>query len=176
MKTLVFDTETTDLIKNKMQPLDKQPRIIEFFGISLDLEGNELYQYHFMFNPGFEISETVKNITNITNEMLADKPNFGDHAEEIKAIIEKHDEVVAHNLSYDKAIVDFEMKRYGFEVEWPDLLCTVEATEHLKGFRLNLNALHELLFGEGFSGAHRAENDVRALANCFRELRTSGSV
>ena len=176
MKTLVFDTETTDLIKNKLQPLDKQPFIIEFFGLSLDLEGNELCEYHFMFNPGFDISESVTSITKITNEMLVGKPKFGDHALEIKKIIEFHDEVVAHNLSYDKSIVDFEMKRAGLEVEWPDLVCTVEATEHIKGFRLNLNALHELLFGEGFTGAHRAENDVRALANCFRELRTTGSV
>lgn len=176
MKTLVFDTETTDLIKNKLQPLDRQPHIIEFFGVSLDLEGNELYTYHFMFDPGFKISDEVTRITNITPEMLVGKPKFKEHAEEIKAIIEKHDEVVAHNLSYDKSMIDFEMKRAGLEVEWPDLVCTVEATEHVKGFRLNLNALHELLFGEGFTGAHRAENDVRALANCFRELRTSGSV
>jgi len=176
MKTLVFDTETTDLIKNKLQSLDKQPHIIELFGVSLDLEGNELDHYHFMFDPGFVISDEIIRITGITPDMLAGKPKFKQHAEEIKRIIEFHDEVVAHNLSYDRAVVDFEMKRAGIEVEWPELICTVEATEHIKGFRLNLNGLHELLFGEPFAGAHRAENDVRALANCFRELRTTGNV
>jgi DNA polymerase III epsilon subunit-like protein len=176
MKTLVFDTETTNLIKNKLQHLDKQPHIIEFFGVSLDLEGNELESYHFMFDPGFKISEEVTRITTITPQMLEGKPKFNEHAAEIKRIIELHDEVVAHNLSYDKAVVDFEMKRAGLAVDWPELVCTVESTEHIKGFRLNLNALHELLFGEGFAGAHRAEADVAALANCFRELRSTGSI
>jgi DNA polymerase III epsilon subunit-like protein len=92
----------------------------------------------------------------------------------LKKFIEGHDEVVAHNLSYDKSMVDCEMKRAGLTVDWPELICTVEATEHIKGHRLNLTSLHELLMGEAFSGAHRAEADVRALANCFRALRETG--
>jgi DNA polymerase III epsilon subunit-like protein len=176
MNTLVFDTETTDLIKNKLLPLDRQPHIIEFFGLSLDPEGNELGTYHFLFKPPVKLNDDVKRITGIDDTMLVDAPVFAAHAQDIKAIIEKHDEVVAHNLSYDMGVVDFEMKRCGLSVEWPIPTCTVEGTEHLKGFRLNLSALHELLFGEKFEGAHRAENDVRALANCFRQLRSIGEI
>ena len=176
MITLVFDTETTDLIKNKLLPLERQPHIIEFFGITLDPEGNQLDQYHYLFKPPMKLSEDVKRITNITDEMLADAPPFASAAETIKELIEKHDEVVAHNLSYDMGVVDFEMKRCGLTIEWPIPTCTVEGTEHLKGFRLNLGALHELLFGEKFDGAHRAENDVMALANCFRQLRSMGEI
>jgi len=176
MISLVFDTETTDLIKNKLAPLDRQPYVIEFFAVALDIEGNELASHHFLFDPGIPISEEVTRITGIKSEDVKGKPRFASAAEEIKKIIEKHDEVVAHNLSYDKTVIDFEMRRCGLEVEWPILTCTVEATEHLKGFRLNLNALHEHLFGEGFENAHRAETDVRALADCFRELRYSGMI
>lgn len=176
MNTLVFDTETTDLIKNKLLPLDRQPHIIEFFGLSLDPEGNEIGTYHFLFKPPVKLSDDVKRITNINDEMLADAPPFAAHAQEIKDIIEKHDEVVAHNLSYDMGVVDFEMRRAGLSIIWPIPTCTVEGTEHLKGFRLNLSALHELLFGEKFEGAHRAENDVMALANCFRQLRSIGEI
>jgi DNA polymerase III epsilon subunit-like protein len=176
MRTLIFDTETTDLIKNKLLPLDRQPHIIEFFGLSVDTEGNECNSLGHLFDPGIPIGDVTTRITGIKPEDLRGKPRFSVHAEELKKFIEGHDEVVAHNLSYDKSMVDFEMKRAGLTVEWPELICTVEATEHIKGHRLNLTSLHELLMGEAFSGAHRAEADVRALANCFRALRETGVV
>jgi DNA polymerase III epsilon subunit-like protein len=176
VRTLIFDTETTDLIKNKLQPLERQPHIIEFFGLSMDAEGHECNSLGQLFDPGIPLSDVTQRITGIKPEDLRGKPNFAANAAEIKKFIEGHDEVVAHNLSYDKAMVDFEMKRAGIEVEWPELICTVEATEHIKGYRLNLTSLHELLMGEAFSGAHRAEADVRALANCFRALRETGVV
>lgn len=176
MTTFVFDTETTNLIANSMQPLEKQPFIIELFGITLDDEGNELARFHQIFDPGIKIPAKVTEITGLTDKDVAGKPKFIAHAHEIKQLIESHDEVVAHNLSYDRSMVNFEMKRSGLTVDWPALICTVEATEHIKGFRLNLNALHELLFGEGFTNAHRAENDVLALARCFNELRRTGAV
>ncbi len=56
------------------------------------------------------------------------------------------------------------------------LICTVESTEHIKGFRLTLTKLHEHLFGEAFPSAHRAENDVRPLTRCFIELYNRGII
>lgn len=170
MKTLLFDTETTGLVKNRLVPLARQPKIVELFGLSLEdeIESVEINQ---LFNPGYALDKDVTRITNITDEMLSSAPAFSEKAETIKNSIERHDEVVAHNLSFDKTMVDLEMERAGLKIKWPRLICTVEATEHLKGYRLNLNALHHFLFGEEFTGAHRAENDVRAMAKCFVELR-----
>ena len=91
-------------------------------------------------------------------------------------MIEGADEVVAHNLAFDKAMLDFEFMRLDTELKWPAMICTVEATRHLKGHRLNLMALYEMLFSERFTEAHRAENDVRALARCFLKLRENGAV
>jgi DNA polymerase III epsilon subunit-like protein len=108
--------------------------------------------------------------------MLADAPKFSEKAEELKALIESHDEVIAHNATFDMTMVDNEMKRCGLTVNWPTVICTVEATEFMKGHRLKLANLHELLFGEVFLGAHRAENDVRALARCLLQLRAMGVV
>lgn len=176
MRTLIFDTETTDLIKNKLLPLERQPHVIEFFGISVDMYGHECNSFGQLFDPGVPLTDVITRITGIKPDDLRGMPKFSVHAAEIKKFIEGHDEVVAHNLSYDKSMIDFEMKRAGLTVEWPELICTVEATEHIKGHRLNLTALHELLMGEPFSGAHRAEADVRALANCFRALRETGVV
>ena len=176
MRTLVLDTETTALIKNKLQPLDRQPRIIEFFALSLDSAGEELDTFSYLFNPGIKIDEKITEITGIKQEMLDDQKPFSSIAQHILEVIEVHDEIVAHNMSYDKAVIDFEMKRLGKKVRWPELICTIESTEYMKGHRMNLSSLHEFLFGEPFENAHRAENDVRATAKCFLELRKMGVV
>jgi len=176
MRTLVLDTETTALIKNKLQPLDRQPRIIEFFALSLDSAGEELDTFSYLFNPGIKIEDKITEITGIKQEMLDDQKPFSSIAQHILEVIEVHDEIVAHNMSYDKAVIDFEMKRLGKKVRWPELICTIESTEYMKGHRMNLRSLHEFLFGEPFENAHRAENDVRATAKCFLELRKMGVV
>lgn len=175
MKILIFDTETTGLPKSKLVPLDRQPQIIELFAISYEDE-KEISTFDAMFNPGKPLDKKITQITGISDEMLTDKPAFSERAEEIKALIEDHELVVAHNLSFDMAMVNFEINRCNKAVAWPRPLCTVEATIHIKGHRLNLNALHNHLFGEDFTGAHRAETDVRALARCFFELRKTGVV
>ena len=176
MRTLVLDTETTALIKNKLQPLDRQPRIIEFFALSIDSAGDELESFNYLFNPGMKLEAKTTEITGITDEMLANQKPFRSIAQHILELIEVHDEIVAHNMSYDKAVIDFEMKRLGKKIRWPDLICTVESTEYMKGHRMNLATLHEFLFGEPFAGAHRAENDVRATTRCFLQLREMGVV
>jgi len=174
MKTLIFDTETTGLPKNSIQPLDRQPRIIEFFGLSYDSELESTSSVHFLFNPGIKLDKKIIEITHITDDMLKDKPFFKSKSDYLVKLIEDHDEVVAHNAAFDMAMVDFEMKRLHKEILWPKAICTVESTEYLKGHRIKLMDLHETLFGEKFNDAHRAENDVMALFRCFKQLRSMG--
>lgn len=173
MKLLMFDTETTDLIKNIARRQEIQPRIIEFFGLSLEQNGKEFKEtgtYHSLFNPGIPISDIVTKITGITDERVRNSPRFMTKAEEIINLITSHDVVVAHNLSYDQTVVDIELKRINKSVNWPQGMCTVEQTEWIKGHRLSLTDLHTHLFGEAFENAHAAENDVRAMARCFIKL------
>lgn len=176
MNYLVFDTETTDLIKNMLMPLDRQPHIIEFFGLTLNNELEEKDSFHSLFNNGKKLGMDTVRITGITDEILKDAPKFKDKAVDLKHYIESHDYAIAHNATFDRDVVDVEMKRIGMEIEWPKLICTVEATEYIKGHRLRLADLHEVLFGEKFEGAHRAENDVRALARCAKELIKTGII
>jgi DNA polymerase III epsilon subunit-like protein len=174
---LVFDTETTALVANSAQPLHKQPQIIEFFGLFLNDDFEEAGTIHQLFHPGKPLPAEVVKITSITDDMLKGAPSFAIGHEPVIAAIERSHTVVAHNLSYDMSVVNFEMERLKKKVVWPhNRVCTVEATEHMKGFRLNLGALHSELFGESFTGAHRAENDVRALARCFVELARRGEI
>lgn len=167
----LFDTETTGLLDSHLIPLAKQPHIIEFYGCLADLSTGEIIgEIDHLIKPPVPISEEITRITGLTDEALKDSPPFAAVAGRIRAAIEDAPRVVAHNLSYDREMIDIEFERLEQKVKWPRLLCTVEATLHLKGFRLNLTGLHEHLFGEGFPSAHRARNDVQALLRCACEL------
>jgi DNA polymerase III epsilon subunit-like protein len=177
LNTLLFDTETTGLIANSLQRLEKQPHIIEFYGCLIDDNGTAIEEIEFLCNPGIPIPLKVTQITGFTDRDVKDLPKIDVYFDKMKVLIEKADAVVAHNLGYDRPLVDFEAKRLGKEIKWPPLqLCTVEQTEHLKGYRLSLTALHELLFNQPFNGAHRAKEDVSALIRCYVELKKKGEL
>jgi DNA polymerase III alpha subunit (gram-positive type) len=178
MRAFVFDTETSGLIDTHRIPLKKQPEIIEFYGATVNPESGEIFgEIDQLIKPAKEISEEITRITHITNDMLKDAPAFGFVADKIKAAIEEADCVIAHNLSYDMEITDIEFERIGGKIAWPKRrICTVEQTIHLKGHRLNLMGLHELLFKSRFEEAHRARNDVEALIRCVVELFRRGEL
>ena len=178
MKAFIFDTETTGLVKNSLVPLEQQPRIIEFFGHTVDSStGEVISEIEFFCDPGIEIEPVITRITGIKPEDLKGQKPFSHHARQVAGMIGAADAVVAHNLSFDMALVSFEMERGKEALTWPErLICTVEQTEWMKSHRLNLSSLHEELFGEAFSGAHRARVDVAALTRCFLELCKRGDM
>jgi len=174
--SLIYDTETSGLLGASLLPDNKQPKVIEFYGCLLE-DGKKVDEVEFFANPGFKLEQKIVSITAITDAMLANEKPFAAYESQVWGIIKRADEVVAHNLSFDIAIVDAEFARLGQSVPWPaGRICTVEATEWIKGYRLSLGALHEHLFGEKFAGAHRARVDVEALTRCFLELRRLGYV
>jgi DNA polymerase III epsilon subunit-like protein len=178
MIAYLFDTETSGLLDNHSIPLDKLPEVIEFYGAAINLSTGELTrEINTLIKPKKPVSEEITRITSITNEMLADAPVFREVAGSIKSALEMTPCVIAHNLSFDMEMIETEFERLGEKIAWPARrLCTVEATIHLKGFRLRLNDMHELLFNERFAEAHRAKNDVMALKRCCEELFKRGEI
>jgi DNA polymerase III subunit epsilon len=177
MIALLCDTETSDLIANRSKKLERQPHMIEFYGCLHNLASNEpLGEFETLIKPPIKISATTTKITKITPEMLEDAPPFADVADRIADMISAAPLVIAHNASFDQEMIDIEFERLGRKITWPKLLCTVEATVHLKGFRLSLTALHEMLFGKTFPEAHRAKQDVEALTRCCVELHKRGEI
>lgn len=176
MKGFLFDTETTGLVKNSLVALDQQPRVIEFFGHLVDSgSGEVLEEIEFFCDPGVPLDHVITKITGIKPEQIAGQPPFKTHAGRIASAIGNADAVVAHNLSFDMALVSMEFKRCDQPLTWPRRkICTVEETEWLRSHRLNLNMLHEELFGKPFSGAHRARTDVEAMTRCWLELCKRG--
>jgi DNA polymerase III alpha subunit (gram-positive type) len=165
---VVFDTETTDLIHNKTLRLARQPYVIEFYAEEIDLDTGEVKQeFEALFRPPFALHKDTIKLTGITDEMLVDKGAF-----DLAAIrfLESADLLIAHNLSFDKDMIEVEALRLGHNMKWPFGLCTVEQTIGIKGTRLKLEQLYKELFNETFK-AHRARNDVKALSRCAVELR-----
>jgi len=174
MKVFAFDTETTGLIENMTIKEDKLPEIIEFFGCYVDLSSGQVEdEIEFLIKPKGSLNLQETKLV-ITEEMLADKAPFAAHAEMIKGFIEAAPIVIGHNVSFDKEMVDVEMKRIGMSVKWPRSLCTVEQTAYMKGFRLSLTNLHQLLFETTFVDAHRAKADTMATVRCACELYKRG--
>jgi len=177
MRALIFDTETTGLISNRTVRLDRQPHIIEFYGCIADLKTGEIErELDILIKPPVEISAEITKITTITNDLVRDSLPFSAHAADIKSLIESAPLVIAHNMAFDREMVEIEMERAGLTVAWPQILCTVEQTLHMRGFRLTLSALHERLLGAPFSGAHRAKVDVAALLRCCVKLHEKGDL
>lgn len=177
MLDLIFDTETTGLIDNTLKPLDKQPHVIEFYGMLVDRDTFEIKsELDLLIKPPIPITAEITKITTITNEMVVDSPTMSEVYIQISDIMNHADRWVAHNLAYDLQIMKFEAQRLGKTLTAPQLLCTVEQTEFIKGYRLSLNELHEYLFGEPFKGAHRAKVDVQALYRCYVELIKRGDI
>src|ERR1700722_6271238 len=107
MRTLLFDTETDGLSKNSMVRLEKQPSVIEFFGMTLEEPSmEEVGHWHSLFNHVKPLEDIIVKITKINNAMLADAPMFRTKAPELKAYIENHDRVVGHNLTFDIDRID----------------------------------------------------------------------
>ncbi len=176
---IVFDTETTGLIKNSLQPLAQQPRIIEVAAIRLRPETmEEVGRITFRCNPqGMAIDPDAEKGHGISAEMLKAEPPFIANLGKLADFFLGARTLVAHNLPFDRDMLMMELERLDARCRfpWPPVhLCTVEATMGLKGYRLNLAALYEHVTGAKMSDkyrAHRAIDDVEALVEIVRALK-----
>lgn len=173
---LIFDTETTGLVNEATSDLAQQPHVIEFAGVHIDQGGEIVAEMSMLFKPPIpKLPDIITKITGITDETLADKLPF--NCEAVQRFVNAADvsTAVAHNFAFDKAMLGFEFARQNQTIEWPKRkICTVEASVAVKGRRMKLGDLHREFFGEGIVGAHRALNDVKALARIVHFMRMKG--
>ena len=174
---LIFDTETTGLIENMTTRFDKQPEVVEFCGIHINEKGKVLEEMDQLIKPSIPITEEITRLNGIDNDMLKDKLYFVGYAAAIRDMIERASMVIAHNAAFDCDMLNLEFKKLKMTpIAWPRIICTVEQTLHIKGYRLTLSDLHEYLFKKKFEGAHRARADVEALARCVVALKKRGEL
>jgi len=173
---IVFDLETTDLMKPGVSPKDQQPHIIEFAAIRLDPETlEELDSLEFLVNPGIPIPEEAKKITGISDDMVKKQPPFVAYYRQLCDFFLGAGTMVAHNAPFDTAVLVVELERIGKQYLFPyapQRLCTVEMTSHITGKPLKLHKLYEHAFGkEPKPTRHRAMGDVEILVDVVRWMR-----
>jgi DNA polymerase III epsilon subunit-like protein len=114
---VVFDVETTGFPMDydaKASDVDNWPRITQFAWLVLDEDFNLINEEsHYIKIPAdVDIQKGAERVTGITKDFL------NEHGKEIEPILEKFynhvrevDNVVAHNLSFDKKVVESEYFR-----------------------------------------------------------------
>jgi len=180
MITIIFDSETTGLLKPKASPLGGQPSIIELYCLKIEEEvqhGERTFrvigEFDELFKPPHLVSAEITRITGIDNNMLEGKRSFSSAYPELIQFFHGCHRMVAHNIAFDRGMLVNELRRVNkeFHFPWPPShICTVEKTMHIEQRRLNLQKLHNYLFGHDFQGAHRAKADVLPLYKCYKEL------
>lgn len=177
MTYLLLDTETTKLTEVSAAPLDQQPRILELAAVKLDDDLAEVGRVEFLVNPGGPLSEDTLKITRVPVDRLPSERPFASRVRELADFFLGAGTLVGHNLDYDRTVLLYELQRADVltRFPWPPRhVCTVEASAHLRGYRLKLGDLHELATGARHAEAHRAMADVEALARVFRWLKKEG--
>jgi len=100
---VVLDFETTGLSPQYGD------RAIEIGAVLVE-GGTIVARFQKLMNPGFRISSFIEGYTGITNEMLKGEACCEEVMAEFSAFIDGHN-IVAHNASFDKRFLDFELKR-----------------------------------------------------------------
>ncbi len=103
-KCIVLDFETTGLSPG-------MDRAIEVAAVLLE-NGQVKDRFQSLMNPGKKVSGFIESYTSISNEMLASAPKNEKVIRELVSFVGKLP-LVAHNASFDKRFLDYEVSRAG---------------------------------------------------------------
>lgn len=179
MSIIIFDTETTGLIKPEINSLKEQPYITEIHCTKLNDNLDIIDEFDSLLKPGIPIPKFLEDKIGITNEMVKDAKSFADIYLPLAEFFQGATRVVAHNLPFDRSMLANELMRIEkvLQFPWPiEHICTVEKSMYLEQRRINLTKLHTYATGKEFDGAHRAINDVHALVLCYKWLVEEGKI
>ena len=135
IREIVLDTETTGL-----DPLEGH-KIIEIAAIELIDHIQTEEKFHFYLNPEREIPEASQKIHNISNEMVKDKPKFGEIYKNFLDFI-KGDSLVIHNAEFDLKFLNYELNKIGIDDIQNEIVDTLKiARSKYPGSSVSLDAL-----------------------------------
>ncbi|MDD7362972.1 MAG: PolC-type DNA polymerase III [Peptoniphilus sp.] len=156
---VVFDLETTGFSP-------RYDEITEIGAVKIK-EGRIIDRFSTFVNPERPIPQKVSELTNITDEMVADAETIGEVLPKFEAFV-GDSILVAHNASFDSRFIEF---RRGEKAKYPtiDTLLLSQCLDlKVKNFKLGTLAKR---FGISLQGAHRAVNDAEATAELFLHLQ-----
>ena len=122
-----------------------------------------------LVNPGIPIPPFIKNLTGISDEMVAIAPTFEEIAGELERFT-ANAIFVAHNVNFDYSFIKEEFRRIGRDFK-RKTLCTVQLS------RSSFPGLASYSLGKitkeldiTLEGAHRAEADAQATVKLFEKI------
>ena len=104
MRQIVLDTETTGLEATRGH------RVIEIGCVELINRRASGKHFHHYLNPEREVDEGARAIHGMSLKDLADKPRFGEVADELMQFVQGA-ELIIHNASFDVGFLDAEFAR-----------------------------------------------------------------
>lgn len=169
---LIWDTETTGLTLHPAAALHKQPRLIEFGGVLMNLEtGAVERELSWLVHPGELVSAEITKITGITNDALVGKENFAYWAAPLAEVFRSARSMVCHNTPFDKAVLAGELLRLGEKnFPWPKAeFCTMSMYTPEWGRNPKLKELYAEKMGKPLAQTHRALDDVKAMVDIIQK-------
>lgn len=154
---VVLDFETTGLSP------DYGDRAIEIGAVLLE-QGVIVARFQKLMYPGFRVSRFIEGYTGITNAMLKGQPGCEEVMAEFSEFIADHN-MVAHNASFDRRFLDFELKRANRVYEG-DFCCSLLVSRRIyqdsPNHKLQTLVSHAAIPMSG--GFHRALADAEMTA------------
>lgn len=125
--------------------------------------------YTTLINPNIPIPTFVQSLTGITNEMVANAPQFTTVAPTIYNLL-KDRIFTAHNVNFDYSFIKHHLAQAGFDLDVPKL-CTIRAARKIfPGFlKYGLGSICRELNIQ-INNRHRAEGDATATAILLTKL------
>lgn len=172
MRQIILDTETTGL------SWERGNRVVEIGCVEYIERRPSGRTFHVYLKPDCDFEQGAQEVTGLTLEFLADKPEFAQVAEEFLAFIDGA-ELIIHNAAFDLGFLDNELRLLGEQYGRITDRCRVEDTlllarQRFPGQRNSLDALCKRL---GVDNSHRqlhgALLDAQILGDVYLAL-TSG--
>lgn len=159
---VVFDVETTGLSS-------KYDSIIELAGVKVK-NGEVIDKFERFSNPGEKLSELIKELTGITDDMLVGAPDISSVITDFKEWV--GDAIfVAHNASFDMGFIDEAYEKEGLGKSTNGVIDTLELsrTINTKMKKHGLNILAKQ-YNVDLTQHHRAIYDAEATAYIFIKM------
>ncbi len=163
-KYVVLDLETTGLST-------RYNKIIEFGAVKIE-KGSEIGRLDILINPEVKLPKKIVEITNITDEMLVDKPTI---KESLPKIVEFIGDaiIVTHNANFDFSFLQEELANAGMPLLTNPVVDTLALSRYLfpESRRHSLGALCrnlEVRYDE--HSAHRADYDAYVLNEVWQPM------
>jgi DNA polymerase-3 subunit epsilon len=178
MRTIFFDTETTDLPDYKSPAGPHQPHVVQLAAVLVD--GAAERSVVTLVQPeGWTIHPGAQATHGITLAWAqAEGVPIAQAIEQFDELLSQADLAVAHNVRFDRLLMDSEYLRLGRQVAWPETFCTMQASTNIVRLPGNYGKYKWPTLEEAFrhfyrrppAGAHDALADVRTCMAIFAEL------